>query len=125
MAGISETRHNKVLLANQKQTTLIVTPAGDAVGFNDGDLQNELRILNSLIDGTTFKNVAVDLGAANYFGSVIIGGITSLGQKAEEVGGRLVICNASEEMQNIMCVMHLEKRWPHFDTLRAALKDLK
>jgi anti-anti-sigma regulatory factor len=125
MAGISETRHNKVLLASQKRSTLVVTPAGDAVGFDGGNLQDELRILISLLDGTDLKNVAVDLGGANYFGTIVIGGITSLGQKAEEVGGRLVICNASEEMQNIMRVMHLEERCPHFKTLRDALKELK
>lgn len=125
MAEIPETRHNKVLGGKQKQSTLIVTPVGDAVGFNDADLQNELRILISLLDGTKLKNVAVDLGRSNYFGTVVIGGITSLGQKAEEVGGRLVICNASEEMQGIMRVMHLDDRWPQFKTLRAALKDLK
>ncbi len=125
MAELSETRHNKVLLAKQKQSTLIVTPAGDTVGFNDGDLQSELRVLMSLLDGTNLKNVAVDLGGANYFGTVIIGCITSLGQKAEEVGGQLIICNSSEEMLGIMRVMHLGERWPNFETLRAGLKELK
>lgn len=125
MAGIQAARHNKVLVAEQKKTTLIVTPAGDTVGFLDSDLQHDLRILISLLDGTNLKDVAVDLGGSHYFGTIIIGCITSLGKKAEEAGGRLVICNASEEMQGIMRVMHLDERWPHLETLHEALNDLK
>jgi anti-anti-sigma regulatory factor len=125
MAAIPAARHNKVLLAEQKGTSLIVSPAGDAVGFRDVDLQNELRILLSLIDGQNFKNVVVDLGGAHYYGSIIIGCITSLGQKAEEAGGRLAICGASDEMQGVMRVMHLDERWPNYKSRRAALKELR
>jgi anti-anti-sigma factor len=125
VAGISEAKHNKVLAASQKRDALIVTPTGDTVGFKSGDLHDELRILLSLIDGTNIKHVVVDLGGAHYYGTVVIGCITSLGQKAEEVGGGLALCNASDDMQGIMRVMKLDQKWPHCKTVRAAVKALK
>ena len=124
MTSLRDTQHNKVLRVEQKQTTLVVTPAGDAVGFRDSDIQQELNLLLSLLDGPDFDNVVVDLGGANYFGTTIIGCITGLGRKTEETGGRLAVCNASEDMQGVMRVMHLDQRWPHFDSLQDALKTL-
>ena len=124
MTSLRDTQHNKVLRVEQKQTTLVVTPTGDAVGFRDSDIQQDLRLLLSLLDGSDFDNVIVDLGGANYFGTTIIGCITGLGRKTEETGGQLAVCNASEDMQNVMRVMHLDQRWPHFDSLRGALKAL-
>lgn len=125
MPSLRDMQHNKVLRVKQKRTTLVVTPAGDGIGFRDSDIQQELNLLLSLFDEPDFDNVIVDLGSANYFGTTIIGCITSLGRKTEETGGRLAVCNASEDMQGVMRVMHLDRRWPHFDSLRDALKSLK
>lgn len=125
MTSLQDLQFNKVLLVEQKQTTLVVTPAGDSVGFRDADIQQELRLLLSLLDGPDFNNVIVDLSGANYFGTTIIGCITGLGRKTEEMGGRLVVCNASADMQAVMKVMHLDQRWPQFDSQRAAMEVLK
>ena len=125
MTTLKDTQHNNVLRVERKRNTLVVTPAGDGIGFRDADIQQELNLLLSLLDGPDFDNVVVDLGGANYFGTTIIGCITGLGRKTEETGGRLAVCNASEDMQGVMQVMHLDRRWPHFDSLRDALKSLK
>ena len=124
MASLRDTRNHKVLRAERKRATLVVVPAGDAAGFRCSDVENELKLLLRLLDEPEFDSVVVDLGTANYFGTTIIGCITSLGQKAEEAGGQLAICNSSQEMREVMRVMHLDERWPHFESRRAALKAL-
>lgn len=131
MAGVREAQHHKILRAQRGgrlaggRATLIVVPAGDAISFRNSDFEKELATLLKLLDGPDYENVVVDLGSANYFGSLVIGCITSLGRKAEEVGGKLALSDVSEEMRSVLGVTKLDQRWPILGSRRAALKAVR
>ncbi len=121
---ISETEFHKIFLAERNDDVLIVIPRGDAVSFRGSDIHGELQCLLTLLDQGGFTDIVVDFGSANYFGTTIIGCVTSLAGKIDELGGRMVLCNSSEEMLGVFRVMHLDTRWPHFDSRKIALRAL-
>lgn len=113
---------HKTLVIEKKRGAIIVTPQGDAIGFRDMDIQNEFQSVCELLDDGERKNVVVDLGKAEYFGSIVIGWIIDLATRAKNQGGRIALCNVSGQMQEFLSVMHLEEQLPQFPTRRKALK---
>ena len=125
MVNMKQTKYHKVFPAELKRDTLIVSPGGDAVSFRDSDIHRELNTLQQLIEQPETTNLIVDLGSSDYFGSIIIGAMNSLGLKAKEAGGRIAICNASADMIGILKVMNLDKIWSQFDTRKEAIRAFK
>ena len=122
MVDIKQTQFNKVFLTDLNKQTLIVSPAGDAIGFRDSDVNKEMHTLLELIGQSEVSHLIIDLGNSEYFGSVIIGAINSLGLKTREQGGRVALCNASDDMIGILRAMKLDDIWAHYDSRKAALK---
>jgi len=125
MVDFERTIPHKVLPVEQKRGTLIVTPVGDAVSFRETDVQREITTLHALVSDPGVHNLVVDLGSADYFGSIVIGAINSLGLKARDDGGRIALCNASDEMLDILRVMNLDNIWFNFESRKAALKAME
>ena len=120
MAAISRVFH-----VEQSKKALIVAPQGDAVGFRESDIRDELRVLHNLIDEPGIPNLVVDLGNANYFGSAIIGAIAELGEKVVKCDGRINVCKASEDMQRVLEVLRLDTVWDQYPSRKKSLKALK
>ena len=108
-----------------QQDVLVVTPNGDSLSYRDIDIQREGAEIKDYILKTGTKQVVVDMGRSNYFGSLMIGVINSIGQSARQNNGHMAICNASEEMRNILDVMKLDTLWPLLPTLPDAIKVVK
>ena len=124
MSKLDKTRHHKIFRADLKHKVLIVAPQGDAIGFRASDVQNELRTLTALVDDPQVLNLLFDFGRAAYFGSVVIGALSSLGTKVRNAGGRVGICNVSEDMRGALEILKLDALWTEFDTQKSALKSL-
>lgn len=122
MGRIEEARYHKVFPVEVVGNTLIVAPRGDAAGFRDSDVADELKTLEALADDPTHLHLIVDLASAQYFGSTIIGAITSLGRQVRDAGGRVALCNASAETLEMLRIMHLDEMWMNFDSRKIALK---
>ncbi len=117
---------NPVLPITEKRPDiLIITPQGDVAGFRDSDFEREFQDICKRLEQSDAPQVVVDFDKSEYFGSVIIGAIIKFGGIAQERGGRMVICNASETMVKVLEVSHLESKWPLVSSLREALKQLK
>ena len=101
---------------------LVVSPLGDAVGYRDADVAREVEVVLTKIDQMTPPGVVVDLGHANYFGSSMIGAVSSFEVRVQERGGAFAACLVSDDMQQVLRVMKLDSRWPLFDTRKAAVK---
>lgn len=69
--------------------------------------------------------VVIDLGAASYFGSIMIGMFNDIGRYAAENGGQMVMCDASVEMAEIMRVMKISDLWPCVPKKAQAIQVLK
>lgn len=122
MGKIDQARFHKVFPVEVVGHTLIVKPRGDAAGFRESDVANELKTLEALITDPTHVHLIVDLASSRYFGSTIIGAITSLGRQVRDAGGRVALCNSSAETLEMLRIMHLDEMWMNFDTRKIALK---
>lgn len=102
--------------------TLVVIPRGDAAGFNPTAVNSELATITELAQTPPVKHLVIDFGEANYFGSIVIGALIQLAQAVRNRGGRVALCNLSEDMQQVIRLMKLESMWEFFSTRNAALK---
>ncbi len=125
MSKLDKAKHHKLFHVDFKHKTLIVAPQGDAIGFRASDVQKELRNLRDLVDDPEIVNLLFDFGRATYFGSVVIGALSSLGTKVRNGGGRVGICNVSEDMRGALEILKLDALWTEFDSQKSALKDLE
>ena len=125
MTKIPQARFHKIFPAELSGDTLIVRPQGDAAGFRQSDLPMELHTLLALVDEPQVDNLLIDFGRADYFGSVVIGAIHSLGVKVRNAGGRVGICDTSDEMLETLRILKLDAIWTKFDSVKAALKAFK
>ena len=65
---------------------LIVAPRGDLAGFSVPGFRSEFDRVVRLSRNPAFRHVLVDLGAANYFGSELIGALVDLGRVVGDRG---------------------------------------
>lgn len=115
-------RGHKVFPAELQGATLVVAPQGDAVGFREADIHSEMKRVLEIIATPEVASLVVDLGAARYFGTVIIGAVTSFGQKARALGRQAVLCNVSDEMLDVLRVMKLSDLWSKYRSQRDAVE---
>jgi anti-anti-sigma factor len=125
MDRLERTQFHKVFPAELEGTTLVVAPRGDAVSFRETDVSGELKTLLELAGSPGIVNLVVDLGSSNYFGSTMIGAINQLGSSFRNAGGRIALCNASPQMNDVLSIMHLDDIWMNFDTRKIALRAMK
>jgi len=115
----------KIVDVEKKQNTLVVTPKGDAISFRESDVIAELRQIHELIDGLQNPNLVIDLNSSKYFGSMMLGEMVRLGQKAVEKGGKVAMCSVSDQVQQVLDVMKLADIWPQFNSRNTAIKYLR
>lgn len=124
MIDLSGTSSHQVFLVESKGDALIVTPTGEAFEFRHAVVMTELNAVLELLKSDDVRNLVIDLGREEYFGSVVIGAINSMISTIEEKDGKSVTCSASKEMQSVIEVMGLTERWPDFPNRKKALKAL-
>ena len=101
--------------------TLIISPEGDSLSFEESDIKRSLDQLHNLLDEPEIKNLIVDVGSAPYLGSIIVGAIMVLCKKATDNGGKAAICNASPSVLDSIQLMRLDSVIPYFATREEAL----
>jgi anti-anti-sigma factor len=112
----------KVFTLERKHGVLVVVPQGDAVGFRLADIDHELQELLEQVRNEDKPKLVIDFGHANYFGSVIISAVNQLATTVADGGGKIVICEVSDEMQQVLRVMKLDSLWKLEATRRKAIK---
>jgi pSer/pThr/pTyr-binding forkhead associated (FHA) protein len=112
---------NKVFVVEQAGESLIVTPEGAPKQFRYADVHHEANRVLNLLGDPDIKNLIVDLAREEIFTSVAIGVFNRLRNAVAVRGGRVAICNASEQMQSILREMGLYGLWMHFPTRDDAL----
>jgi anti-anti-sigma factor len=108
-----------------KDDVVEVSPLGDALSFRQSDLIQDVHEIEKFMRDNAKNKVLVDFSRKDYFGSIVIGAISSIGQTSRELGGQMVLCNASPAMQEILSVMKITDIWPSFPEKKHALKVLK
>lgn len=123
MSATEKLRDHRVLEVDLTGDTLVVIPAGDAVGFGLNVVNNEVAKVLEFSRSSRVQHLVIDLSRANYFGSVMIGEFMRLGTSVRDRGGRIALCGASADMQDVLRIMKLDTMWELFprrdDAVRA------
>ncbi len=122
MPELAQTRLHKVYLAERWGDTLVVIPQGDAMGFSVTAVTGEMSVIKGLAESEETKHLLVDLSRGNYFGSIVLGALISLGTLVRGRGGRIALCGASKDMQDVLRLMKLEQMWELFPDRAAAMR---
>ncbi|OYW24456.1 MAG: hypothetical protein B7Z55_02140 [Planctomycetales bacterium 12-60-4] len=109
-------------LAERWGDTLVVVPMGDAAGFSVTAVASEMSVVKSLVESEATKHLVVDLSRGNYFGSIVLGNLISLGTVIRDRGGRIALCGASTDMQDVLRLMKLEQMWEMYPDRTAAMR---
>ena len=116
---MSEGKHVRL---EQEGQTLIVSPLFTFSRFTEGDLVGEWNRILLTIDGQDVKHVVVDLGYIPYFGSTLLDWMVQMWKRAQEKGGTLAVCNASQIGREVLDIARFDTLWGIFGSRQEALE---
>ena len=111
----------QVFQIEEEGRSLILVPSGDHVGFPLAEMQSEAVMISQRLGETTLQNVIVDAGQTKYLSSSIIGALIQIWETVEEKGGRLVICNLTDDAMLALSATRLDTKWTCYDSRAEAL----
>ena len=96
------------------------------VGFTVSNLTDEENIeqlgreLFSLVDQTGCRKLVLDMGGVRYLTSSVLGKLISLHRKVHRSDGRMIICNISQGLEEIMSTSRLNRYFNTADDVASA-----
>jgi anti-anti-sigma factor len=118
-------RRHDVLKYERDADVLIVTPVGDSLRVEERVLSDEVDALHKLLDSSALKHIVVDIGAAPYFGSLVLGAVIALCKRVTDAGGKAAMCNASEGMKESLEIMRIESIIPYYTSREEAKQAMR
>jgi anti-anti-sigma factor len=101
---------------------MILTPAADLGSFHESEISHESEDLLEIFRSRPKPvSLVIDLAQTDYFGTAILGAIVKLWKRISQNGGRIAICNVSENVIQMLRVTKLSAIWPIFPTRDEAL----
>ena len=101
----------------------LVFAAIDAIGgLVEDDARVEWDALLEQLSEQGAKNAVVDLGALDYFGSIVLELMVVLWKRVSAQGGKLAVCNVSAVGLEILKTAKFDTIWPIVTTREEALK---
>jgi stage II sporulation protein AA (anti-sigma F factor antagonist) len=101
------------LIETERQgDTLILTPQQDLRELQYQAIEEEqVEVLLKLAADPLIRNVVVDFGKTDYFGSTALSLLLRLRQAVRGRGGRMVLCNVSAHEQEVLEATRLAEIW--------------
>ncbi len=118
-------RHLKIFEVEKDSPCIFVTPVGQGASFRYADLQMEANTVRTLVSAPEFTTLIIDLGRLDYFGSEFIGALIIIGREKKNRGGKVALCNANDNMYEVLKNMAIFKLWPYYEDRAAAVEALK
>ncbi len=103
---------------------LILIPHFGAGEFRYRDFHMASSSLRRDLGSKDIKALVIDLSDAYYFGSEFIGMMIVFAKAVRSHGGQAIICNASEQMLEVLATMNMSKIVPIVETREQALQSI-
>lgn len=107
---------------------------GDAVIFSaigalgtlvEDAAREEWDALLTQIDAAEAKHAVIDLGALDYFGSIMLELLVVLWKRVNTRGGKLALCNVSPVGKEILATAKFDTLWPIVADREEALETVR
>jgi anti-anti-sigma factor len=108
-----------------RQPTLIVVPQENVSSLTDERVQPELVRLMKTLEDPKLRNVVVDFGQIDYFGSSMLEALLKLWKQVHGQAGKMAVCNVSAIGREVLQVGRFDTLWDVFDSREEALKAME
>ncbi len=103
--------------------TLVLNPMMHLGSLHEPEIVHEtdglLEFINRPGDGPI--NLVIDLALGDYLGTAMLGAVVKLWKRVSQRGGRLALCNVSDNVIQVLRVTKLHTIWPIYSTRDQAL----
>jgi anti-anti-sigma factor len=103
--------------------TLVLNPMMHLGSLHEPEIVHEtdglLEFINRSGDGPV--NLVIDLALGDYLGTAMLGAVVKLWKRVSQRGGRLALCNVSDNVVQVLRVTKLHTIWPIYATRDQAL----
>jgi len=93
--------------------------------LDSGDIINSSHDLHALIEQHGIQDIVLDMREIRFLSSRALGLLINLKHKAEEVGGRLLLCALAPEANRVFRITRLDKLFQFYETPEQALEALQ
>jgi anti-sigma B factor antagonist len=109
----------------REDETLLLTPVTDLGEMVFQVIEAETGPTLDLLSATSARNVVLDFGRTDYFGTTALGFFIKLWKKVRSLGGHMAFCNVSEHEMEILRLTKLDHLWSICPTREEALGAVK
>ncbi|HTI49508.1 MAG TPA: STAS domain-containing protein [Planctomycetaceae bacterium] len=102
----------------------ILSPHSPLDTLNETEITAEILELLEVINHSPAANLIVDLQQEEFVVSLFLGAVVRLWKRVGERGGRLVMCNVSDNVSQVLRVTKLHALWPIHGSREDALHAL-
>jgi anti-anti-sigma factor len=117
--------HDRIFQVEQEDDTIIVVPPVNLRELDYQRIEAGAGEILGLLDGTGIKNVILDFGKTDYYGSSALGFFVELWKRVRGRNGRMAFCNVSAHEKGILQVTKLDHLWPVCSSRTEALEAVK
>jgi anti-anti-sigma factor len=107
------------------QPTLIVVPQENVNSLIDDRVQPELMRLFTMLENPAIRNVVIDFGQIEYFGSSMLEAMLKLWKHASSLGGKMAVCNISDIGREVLQIGHFDTLWDVCESREEALQTVQ
>lgn len=108
---------------------LLIHPIRDVVvvNFNDASILDAAQVqqigeeLYALIDQQARRKIVLDFEKVRFLSSSALGILITLRKKADQIKGRVVLCNLRDDLRKVFRITNLEKMFEFHDSEEKAL----
>ena len=96
---------------------------GSIGGLVEDAARHEWDALLHQLDAANAKHAIIDLGALDYFGSIMLELLVVLWKRVSSSGGKLALCDLRPEIKEVFAITRLDQLFAISDSEQAALAD--
>lgn len=100
---------------------LVVTAFTDSSQTRYTDFRHDVNRVVAQVREIRPPRVVINLGQVPLMTSVAIGAIVKIARESRAMGADVCLCNASQNVLEVLETMHLTNLWPHFATIELAV----
>jgi anti-anti-sigma factor len=107
--------------------TLVLNPLIHLGTLHEPEIAHETNELLELINkpGHEPTNIVIDLARGDYLGTAMLGAVVKLWKRVSQRGGRLALCNVSDNVMQVLRSTKLNAIWPIYSTRDQALAAIR
>ncbi len=111
----------KYFTIERSNDTVIFSAIGSIGGLVEDAARSEWDALLAQLETAGSKHAVIDLGALDYFGSIMLELLVVLWKRVSSKGGKLVLCNVSPIGLEILHTAKFDTLWPILTNREEAL----